>query len=165
MRWHGLSLAKAVRVYATTKCVCSDSDSKAMGEVEGLKLCVDGDGWSCENKGNIEPFGEKGLCSFWCGTGCVYFLYYYFEISKILYCYNFIPLLLLFLKINFVVCVECASLCVPWVRGVFKNTRWWWPPLVAAWMVGEPPRVPTAEDPAGCGERWGRVQWRRTGVW
>ena len=66
-------MAKAVRVYATTKCVCSDSASKVMGEGEGLKLCVDGDRWRCENKGNIQPFGEKrtmfilmrnGLCMF-----------------------------------------------------------------------------------------------------
>ena len=26
-------------------------------------------------------------------------------------------------------------------------------------------RVPTAVDPAKCGERWGRVRWRMTGVW
>ena len=30
-------------------------------------------------------------------------------------------------------------------------------------MVGKPPRVPTAGDPAGYGERWGRVRWRRQG--
>ena len=52
-------MAKAVRVYATTKCVRSESASKAMGEGEGLKLCVGGDLWNCESKGNIQPFGEK----------------------------------------------------------------------------------------------------------
>ena len=36
-------MAKAVSVYATTKRVCSESASKAMGEGEGLKLCVGGD--------------------------------------------------------------------------------------------------------------------------
>ena len=54
-------MAKAVKVYATTKCARTDSASKAMGEGEGLKLCVDGHRWSCENKGNM---GKKGLCSF-----------------------------------------------------------------------------------------------------
>ena len=29
----------------------------------------------------------------------------------------------------------------------------------------EPPRVPTTGDPAKCGERWGRVTWKMTGVW
>ena len=47
-------VATAVRVYATAKCVRSDSL-----KLEGLKLCADGDGWSCENDGNIKPFGEK----------------------------------------------------------------------------------------------------------
>ena len=33
------------------------------GEVEGMKQCADGIGWTCENEGNVRPEGEKRLCS------------------------------------------------------------------------------------------------------
>ena len=96
-----------------------------MGEGEGLKLCADGEGWSCENEGNVESFGErKDYVHF--NVEWVVYISFVIITLKFLYFHNFLcvfPLLLLFLKTNFFVCVECASSCVPWVRGVFKNAR------------------------------------------
>ena len=48
----------------------------------------------------------------------------------------------------------------------FRIAKWWWLPWVSSvGLVGESPRVPTAEAPATFGERWGRVGRMMTREW
>ena len=131
-------------------------------------------------RGTFSRVGKKELCSFSSGTGCVYFLCC-LEISELFlyFSYIYIYIYIIFFYVFFLYflyifnidyyfeqkqqlsCVWASCLSVRWVRGDVKIARWWWPPLVVDRMAGGPPRVPTAGDPAGYGERWGWVLWRR----
>ena len=53
-----------------------------------------------------------------------------------------------------------------YVLNFFRIAKWWWLPWVSAvGLVGESPRVPTAEAPATFSERWGRVGRMMTREW